>query len=190
MTYRPIAIDDLRRVHRIAAERFPHKYLDVGLGAIGLFLHDPPKNSGYSVTPKNSITFASIGVDGVHFGSITKGHRINPDSPVVVTIPMDFEEPNFIVGETLHDFLCLGCQKGYWNLGNLACHLEATLVFYAGPTGDFSDERVPGVLRLLVDEFSLQPWHDVHSHFHELQMRFAGMLEVGEANDGLKDCSQ
>src|SRR6188474_787344 len=123
-------IDDLRRVHRLAAEQFPHEYLDVGLGAIGLFLLDPPKNAGYRQTPMNSVTFASIGVDGIHFGSVTDGDEFNPESPIVVTIPMAFDDPNYIVGETLHDFLCLGCFHGYSNLGNLHLNLEATLAHY------------------------------------------------------------
>ena len=63
---RQIELSDLRRIHHLTVQRFPHEYLDEGLGVIGLFLHDPPKNAGYRSTPANSITFASIGVDGSH----------------------------------------------------------------------------------------------------------------------------
>jgi hypothetical protein len=142
-------IDDLSRVHQLAAQQFPHEYLDVGLGAIGLFLHDRPKHAGYRQTPTNSITFASIGVDGIHFGSITDGDTLDPDSPIVITIPMAFDNPNYIVGESLYDFLCLGCRHGYSNLGNLHLNLEATLDHYTNPPGDFYDDRAPGILGLL-----------------------------------------
>src|SRR5688500_5732474 len=105
MSGHKVTFDDLRRVHQLAAHNFPHDYLDVGLGAIGLFLHDCPKHSSYRPTPLNSITFASIGVDGIHFGSVTDGETVDPESPVVVTIPMELDDPNYIVGKTLYDFL-------------------------------------------------------------------------------------
>lgn len=145
-------IDDLQRVHQLAATQFPHEYLDVGLGAIGLFLHHPPKNAGYRQTPLNSITFASIGVDGIHFGSITDGDNMAPACPIVITIPMAFDRPNYIVGESLYDFLCLGCRHGYSNLGNLHVNFETTLDHYMNPADEFYDERAPGILRLFTDQ--------------------------------------
>jgi len=171
-------IDDLQRVHQLAAEQFPHEYLDVGLGAIGLFLHNSAKNAGYIQTPLNSITFASVGVDGIHFGSITDGHNVVSESPIVVTIPMAFDQPDYIVGESLYDFLCLGCRHGYSNLGNLHPNLEVTLDHYTNPPNDFYDDRAPGILQLLRDQFSLRPWRDVRAHFHDLQRRFLGSLRT------------
>jgi hypothetical protein len=176
-------IDDLQRVHELAAKQFAHEYLDVGLGAIGLFLHNPPKNAGYRQTPLNSITFASIGVDGIHFGSITNGHTVNSGCPVVVTIPMAFDKPNYIVGESLYDFLCLGCKHGYSNLGNLHLNLEATLNHYSSPPDDFYDDRAPGILRLLSDQLSLRPWRDVRGHYNDLQYRFLVTLRMAAASD-------
>jgi hypothetical protein len=173
-------INDLKRVHQMAAEQFPHEYLDVGLGAIGLFLHDPPKNAGYSQTPTNSVPFASIGVDGIHFGSITEGNVVNSESPIALTIPMAFDNPNFIVGESLHDFLRLGCLHGYFNLGNLHLNLDATLDFYANPPDAFFDDRAPAILHLLSKELTLRPWPNLHSHFHDLQSRFASSLKIAK----------
>lgn len=176
-------IDDLQRVHQLAAEQFPHDYLDVGLGAIGLFLHNHPKNAGYRQTPLNSITFASIGVDGIHFGSITGGDNVAPDCPVAITIPMAFDDPNYIVGESLYDFLCFGCRHGYSNLGNLHLSLEPTLDHYTNPPNDFYDDRVPGILRLLSEQLSLCPWRDVRGHFNDLQSRFLVTLRTATASD-------
>jgi hypothetical protein len=48
-------IDDLQRIHLRAADQFPHEYLDVGLGSIGLFLHNPPKNAGYRQAWANGV---------------------------------------------------------------------------------------------------------------------------------------
>lgn len=171
-------LDDLRRVHELTVQRFPHEYLDEGLGAIGLFLYNPPKNAGYRSTPTNSITFASIGVDGIHFGALTDGNEFDPLSPVVLTVPMAFDAPNMIVGRTLYDFLCLGCRHGYSNLGNLHLKFEATIEHYCNPPDSFFDERSPNILQTLTDELKLRPWSDVRRHFDELQPQFMPLLRM------------
>lgn len=178
LTGRRIDLADLRRLHDLTAQRFPHEYLDVGLGAIGLFLHEPPQNAGYRSTPANSTTFASIGVDGIHFGLISDGVIIDPMSPVVITIPMAFDSPNYIVGETLYDFMCLGCQHGYSNLGNLHLDLESTLEYYQNPPEDFYDERCPDILQTITNALSLASWPDVRKHFVDLQSRFMPLLKL------------
>lgn len=178
VTKRRIDLADLRRIHDLTAQRFPHEYLDEGLGAIGLFLHNPPKNAGYRSTPANSLTFASIGVDGIHFGSITDGNVIDPMAPVVLTIPMAFEAPNYIVGQSLYDFLCLGCRHGYSNLGNLHLNFEATIEHYQNPPEAFYDDRCPAILETMTDELSLATWPDVLAHFLELQSRLLPMLRM------------
>lgn len=175
---RRIELADIRRVHELVMQSFPHEYLDEGLGAVGLILYDPPRNAGYRSTPVNSITFASIGVDGIHFGSVTDADVVDPMAPVVITIPMAIENPNYIVGSTLHDFLCLGCRQGYSNLGNLHLCLEDTFDHFQNPPGKFFDERSPDILQALSDEFSLVPWSDVRGHFRSLQSRFMSMLRV------------
>lgn len=177
-TQRQIDLADLRRVHDLTTHLFPHEYLDEGLGSIGLFLQDPPRNAGYQSTPVNSLTFASIGVDGIHFGSIADGDALDPLSPVVMTIHMAFEAPNFIVGQTLYDFLCLGCRHGYSDLGNLHLSFDATIEHYQNPPGDFFDTRSPDILRTMSDALSLSPWPDVRRHFLDLQSRFIPMLRM------------
>ena len=83
-----ISLSDLRRVHQLVTEKFPHEYLDVGLGAVGLFLVESVKNAGYQCTPLNSLTFAGLGVDGIHIGSVTDSNEMDPLAPIVITIPM------------------------------------------------------------------------------------------------------
>lgn len=178
LSQRRVELADLCRVHVLTVQRFPHEYLDEGLGAIGLFLHAPPKNAGYRSTPANSITFAGIGVDGIHFGSVTDGDVIDPMSPVVMTIPMAFEASNYIVGQTLYDFLCLGCRHGYSNLGNLHLNFEATIEYYQNPPVDFYDERSPDILQTMVDELALVSWQDVRGHFLDLKSRLMPMLKM------------
>ncbi len=184
MSQHEVTFDDLQRVDALATEQFPHEYLDTGLCAIGLFLHDPPKNAGYQhKTPSNSVTFASIGVDGIHFGSVTDGPNVDPKCPVVVTVPMEFDDPNYIVGESLHDFLCLGCRHGYASLANLHLNLDESLDYFTVAPDDWFDDRAPGILDLLANELALNPWCDVHAHFHELQSRFMPSLQVVASTD-------
>lgn len=173
-----VELSDLRRVHELAAERFPHEYLDVGLGAVGLFLNDPPKNAGYNCTPANSLTIASLGVDGIHIGCVTESQEFDSLAPIVITIPMAFESPNFIVGETLYDFLCLGCRNGYSYLANLQTHFDDTMAYYQEFDEDVFDDRVPEMLDTLSAELSLEPWADVRRHFHELQSQFMSVLRM------------
>lgn len=167
-----IEFNDLRRVHDLTVERFPHEYLDEGLGAVGLILYDPPKNAGYPTTPSNSVTFAGIGVDGIHFGSLSNTNDIDPSAPVVITIPMALDTPNFIVGESLYDFLCLGCRHGFSNLGNLHLDRDGVMKHYQSPPETFFDDRATGILQTLSDKLSLAPWPDVRSHFEALQSEY------------------
>ena len=183
MSQHEVTFDDLQRVHELATNQFPHEYLDTGLGAIGLFLNNPPKNASYEQTPTNSVTFASIGVDGIHFGSITDGPNMDPKSPVVVTIPMAFDDPNYIVGESLYDFLCLGCRHGYANVANLHLNLDKSLGYFTVAPDDWFDDRVPGILDLLANELALKPWRNVHTHFHDLQSRFMSSLKFAASTE-------
>ena len=175
---RSIDVSDLRRVHERTTHLFPHEYLDKGLGAIGLFLHNPPRNARYQASPLNSVTFASLGVDGIHLGSVTDAHAVDPMAPVVLTIPMSFDVPNFIVGESLYDFLCLGCRHGYSNLANLHRQTEVTLNAYQNVPESFFDERAADILQTLSDELLLVPWPDVRGHFEDLQSRHLSMLRL------------
>ncbi|HLO97886.1 MAG TPA: hypothetical protein VK171_04760 [Fimbriimonas sp.] len=177
-TGRKIEFDDLRRVHELTVQRFPHEYLDEGLGAVGLILYDPPKNAGYSSTPLNSVTFAGIGIDGIHFGSLTDTGLVDPMAPVVVTIPMSLGAPNFIVGESLYDFLCLGCRHGFSRLGDLHLDYEGVLDHYQNPPGEFFDERAAGILQTLSEELSLVPWQSIRPHFEVLQSKFLPLLNL------------
>ena len=175
-----VALDDLRRVDDVAMRLFAHDYLDEGLGAVGLFLQRVPSNAGYRATPVNSVTFGGLGVDGIHFGSVTTGAEVDPQAPVVLTNPVAFDDPNpnVIVGESLWDFLCLGRSHGFANLANLP-DVDAVVEFYSRPPGPFEfDPRIPHVLDLMAEELDLQPWKDVRGRFADLRDRFVGRLEV------------
>ena len=86
---------------------------------------------------------------------------------------MELETPNWILGESLYEFLCLGCEHGFAELGKLAHDVDGTLLRYGQPVSDWFDERGPDILKLMADELSLKPWRNLRRRFDDLQLRFA-----------------
>jgi hypothetical protein len=128
----------------------------------GFFLSLPARPSGYDATPPGYLMFLSTGGDGVHFST-----RSSPraDGPILMTVPMCFDSPNLIVGESLHEFLSLGCSSGYFTLEQLAYHRQRAAA---------AIERVrepSGILAKLSARFSLEPWSDVLERISELNPR-------------------
>ncbi|MEM6598115.1 MAG: hypothetical protein AAF635_08095 [Cyanobacteria bacterium P01_C01_bin.69] len=147
-------------------------------GSIGLRLEPPKAPWRYYCTPKNVRTFASTGQDGVHYSLLTCSELLY--SPVVMTVPMDFDNNNIIVGETLHEFLCLGSRAGYGSLESLTS-LEA----------DFSALKshayLPSLsamqtrhLRTLSEAFSLYPYVNLERRMAQLQAMYLDYLQLGE----------
>jgi hypothetical protein len=142
---------------------------------VGLILHTPPERWDYFCTPLNSLTFASTGGDGVHFGRLLGGGGAS--GPVVMTVPMA-DEKNLVVGESLHEFLCLGVGRGYFYLEQLAYDREAAVAMLSGET----DGEAGGAEIYLVDalraEFGLRPWAGIGDRLRALEQKYAPALEV------------
>jgi hypothetical protein len=194
MVRKRIAIDHplwkrLRALDKVAARRFPWnvpgKYYDPGFGALGLILEPRPRVSAYSCTPTNCLTFAGTGGEGVHFSFVGQDGKVTERSPIVITIPEVFA--NFIGGESLFDFLCLGYHRGYFALETLDS--EKCFEAYASadwqPTtqsdyavGYVLDDRKREVLRFLIEELGLSPWKDLKGKFRRLQELYMPLLQV------------
>jgi hypothetical protein len=160
---------------------------------IGLMLFRPLKEKYYDSTPVNSFSFAQTGGDGVHFSLVVLEGRVSEDSPVVMTVPMNYGKVNLIVGENLIEFLSLGGQLGYFFLEQLIYNEEKTIEWLlhpkefiskeygTDPSGPFPPESFreqERLLSLLREAFELKPWSRLKSHLDELQNRFMGMLEL------------
>lgn len=152
------------------------------------------QNGGYHCTPKNSCSFAHTGGEGVHFSFLGDLSEVNDASPVIVTIPMAFDHPNFIVGENLFDFLCFGMHRGFFAIEQLGYNFEETFIAYTDPNWQPSDRRhdwvgltvddqKSGLLRLLVERFGLIPWREPKTKFDRLQATYGGTLQIS-ADDG------
>jgi hypothetical protein len=139
---------------------------------IGLILHGKLEHWSYWCTPRNSITFASIGGDGVHYGILDIGDGFTDSSPVVMTVPC-CDTPNTIVGESLIDFFALGCRQGYFTLEQLIYQREQQLA--ALDTRDFdpdSTEDERNMLESITERFELLPWDDHDGRLDQLQRQF------------------
>jgi hypothetical protein len=85
-----------------------------------------------------------------------------------MTVPMADdapEETNFIVGESLHDFLRLGCVHGFFDLEKLAYTWRTELFDEYSQHATSDDEPIFEAFR---SEFGLAPWPDIESRLLEL----------------------
>ena len=72
-------------------------------GECGLFLERPLVRYEYFCTPLNSLTFASTGGDGVHYGFLLFDDVAYDELPVIMTVPMS-DRRNIVVAESLKEF--------------------------------------------------------------------------------------
>jgi hypothetical protein len=94
-----------------------------------------------------------------------------------MTVPCNGpDETNFIVGENLHEFLCLGCQIGYFGLEQLVYQREETLALLQNPESVSECEEY--LLSLLKSEFHLGPWKNVETRLNELSNNYMGLLKT------------
>lgn len=145
--------------------------------SVGLILVTPRREE-YWCTPTNSVTFATTGGDGVHFGWVDLPGRPIDAAPIVMTVPMA-DTPNLIVGQDVREFLCLGCRYGYFALEGLVHDPDGTLAEIA--TNQIDPERSDddvALLTMLSTEFDLAPWPDPARRLQDLQVRYLPMLEV------------
>jgi hypothetical protein len=109
----------------------------------------------FQATPVNSVTFASTGASGVHFGFVPGPDQPLDRSPVVMTVPLA-DDPNHIVGGSLAEFLSLGCRQGWSFLDQLAYDAPWAANWYSSRTPPMFP-----VLETMVRLFGLTPWPDV-----------------------------
>jgi hypothetical protein len=69
----------------------------------------PSEDYGYQNTPRNALTFAEMGVDGVHYAILTIDGVVRDDSPVVQVSPMDSNDVIVLAGSFLR-YLADGCR--------------------------------------------------------------------------------
>jgi len=160
-------------------------YRSGALDPIGLLLHPTPLLNEYP-SPYNGFQFGGTGGDAVSFSYLEQGDTDYGESPIIMSVPCaDIRE--VIVGENLFDFLCLGSDLGFFFLEEYAYSPDKFLKHYGEPKAAWKEEEdyerqhnptypddghLSGkkeILRLLRDEFSLEPWRDLEKRIAKLQ---------------------
>lgn len=148
----------------------------------GLYLIDlnlvPMRNGGYWCTPRNAVTFACSGHGHIHYSLVAKNGIVTDESPVVLTDPGYYSTPaprNFVVGENLRDFLCLGSKAGF------LC--TSSLVREPRSLGLSAGEEIRRGQRLVLEairhEFSLKPWgRGLADKLRRLHREYFGQLQI------------
>jgi hypothetical protein len=172
-------LDELRAIDKEVQAKFIGMHnRPATLECIGLILDAELDASRYDhITPLNCRTFAYTGGDGAHFSLLVLEGTISKRSPVVLTSGA----PSMVLAESLVDFLNLGCQKGYFALGNLSAEEDLTWKEYIGPDGEspisefLSADYQYHVLAYLRDRLGLRPWTDWR-RMRDIQSRYASHL--------------
>jgi hypothetical protein len=134
---------------------------------IGLILSRPPRRTEYGSTPANTLAFAGSGGDGVHFNFVLRDGRLEKDSPILLSAPMNFDRPHAIVGRDLRDFLALGVGCGFFVLERLVYDPESFLQSYPSLSANQSEPERE-LLRLIRETFGVEPWTDPRARLEEL----------------------
>ena len=181
-------LEQLWSLSEIEAERSGLQFPFV-FEPIGLILIRPMRQEQYESTPRNSMAFATTGGDGVHFSFVQLNGEVVAQSPIVMTVPMNFGSENLIVGTDFEDFLCLGCEVGFSFLEQVTYSDSKTDAIYwlnhpdewfASYNVDPADtDNIENLLKLLRTEFKLQPWDNIEVKLESLAAEYQPLLELG-----------
>jgi hypothetical protein len=144
-----------------------------GREAIGLIPMLSLRHCGYLQAPRNSLSFASTGGDGVHFSLLALDDTAMASWPVVMTVPMNFDEENLIVGADLREFLGLGLRHGYVELDQLLYKPDETIA-WLDHDSDQEPRSVDKVraLAAIRRTFEISPWENHGTTIAELRAKF------------------
>ena len=146
--------------------------------AVGLLLTTDRYQSPYEVTPAGVLVFASTGGDGVHFSFLLDETAEPEDWPVVMTVPMQFDRPNLVLGANLREFLALGLRVGYFVLEQLAYDLDEMIGVLDRPQiANERPELMASTLDAIATAYSIAPWEDHRRRLDWLQRAFPQPVE-------------
>jgi hypothetical protein len=142
----------------------------------GLLLEARPSPWAYFCSPRNALTFASTGGDGVHFGLLQLDEVAPERQPIVMTVPMS-DVRNVVVAEGFAEFLGLGYHLGWFFLEQLAYDPPWTAAHFA------KAEREPDceeVLKRIRRSLGLKPVPLDLERIRHLQDKYLPVVELRE----------
>ncbi len=173
-TPKPIEIDDLLSFEQTYREKVGDESCDEAFYRIGLTLELGSELRDCWCEPINVVTLADTHMDGAHFALMRSEDEPVLYGPVVLVAPDSSERPHVIVGDSLREFLCLGCYTGY-NFGELPHNPEVVIKSIEQAT-----EPRHELLSDLCERFELAPWIGVAARLVELQDLYLDDLVVGD----------
>ena len=114
----------------------------------------------------------------MHFGFLFGDEFDVVEAPIVMTVPMNFDLPNVIVGGNLEEFLSLGCRTGYFSLEQIVYDPKSTILELQ--TGEFYPDTTEDeieLLNLISTEFDSRPWHHPEERLEQLRTQYHALLE-------------
>ncbi len=165
---------DLYAVAEIAAAQY-------GLSAEGVFdpcgllLETPPQSGYYRCTPKNALTFARTGGDGVHYSYLAMPGLPEGIVPIVMTMPAVAQ--NFVVAESFDEFLGVGYHVGWFAVEQIAYQATEAEAYFAQPDRD-AGPRKTALMALLRERLALQHVQLRRERVELLTQRYAEHLVV------------
>jgi hypothetical protein len=149
---------------------------------IGLILLPDGSHYDYLCTPVNSVTFATTGGDGVHFGFLLIEQC--RQMPVVMTVPMS-DAYNLVIAEDFQEFLRLGYHAGYFALEQFIYEPEWAARFHSRDDPEMGpDEKI--LLAHLREQFQLEPLPDIGSRVQEVHRGYAQCLRLQDFEEWTK----
>ncbi len=171
----PHRLRDLYAVAEIAAAQY-------GLSAEGVFdpcglLLETSPQSGYYYwcRPKNVLTFARTGGDGVHYSYLAMPGLPEGIVPIVMTMPAVAR--NFVVAESFDEFLGVGYHVGWFALEQIAYQATEAEAYFAQPDRD-AGSRKTALMALLRERLALQHVPLRRERVELLTQRYAEHLVV------------
>ncbi|SNT51326.1 hypothetical protein SAMN05421812_1085 [Asanoa hainanensis] len=146
---------------------------------VGLFLGDPTlaRAWGYDCTPAHATTFAATGVNGVHFSLVD----CEGVAPVVMTVPMAFDQPNHILAGDIREFLALGRNAGYFGLESLAYAWDRQdMINRLERGGPPDDPTEAALLGHLAAEFALEPGQHIARRMAQLETMYGARVRPAQ----------
>lgn len=130
----PHSIQELYKAAEVAAKRFGSSVESV-FDPSGLILCRPPTQHYYWCTPSTAFTFASTGGDGVHYSYLPPPDPALESAPIVMTLPAN-DQLNYVVAETLEEFMGLGFYAGWFPLEQVAYQPDWALRHFSSPNNE------------------------------------------------------
>ncbi|MDN5201961.1 hypothetical protein QQ008_11320 [Fulvivirgaceae bacterium BMA10] len=172
-----IKIEDFWKIDDDIKRRYGKKWYNF-VDYCGLNPVRPLENYNYSCTPKNSMTFAATGIDGVHFGIINKQKSEISSGPIVITVPIATKN-NIVVAEDLDEFFSLGYYVGWLALEQLVYNFEDTISYYSKPDLEL-DAKEKAFLELISNELNINHIPLSRNRLKELDEKYFKLLEIKE----------